>query len=77
MKRRFESSLARRLLPLSAAGVRAERAAGVRRGRGRQAMAEIRESGKPLDCLAFCAAIPRMLRQVENRNPLFAFSKKL
>ena len=45
--------------------------------RGRQAMAEIRESGKPFDCLALCAAIQRMLHQAENRQKLFAFSEKV
>jgi hypothetical protein len=40
-------------------------------------MAEIRESGKPFDCLAFCAAIQRMLHQAENRQKLFAFSEKV
>ena len=45
--------------------------------RGRQAMAEIRESGKPFDYLAFCGAIQRMLKVSENRPKLFAFSEKL
>jgi hypothetical protein len=40
-------------------------------------MAEIRESGKPFDYLAFCGAIQRMLKVSENRPKLFAFSEKL
>jgi hypothetical protein len=52
-----------RIEPRAPAGIRAERAAGVIRARDRQAMAEIRETGKPFDCVAFCGAIQRMLNE--------------
>ena len=35
----------------------------------RMAMAEIRESGRPFDCLAFCGAIQRMLRMGHPEDP--------
>ena len=44
--------------------------------RDRMAMAEIRESGKPFDCLAFCGAIQRMLDEGQKRPSFFGFSKK-
>jgi hypothetical protein len=38
------------------------------------AAAEIRESGKPFDCLAFCAAIQRMLHEVSPQPSFFELS---
>jgi hypothetical protein len=40
------------------------------------ATAEIRESGKPFDCLTFCGAIQRMLNEDRPARGLFEFSEK-
>jgi len=42
-----------------------------RRPRDRMAMAEIRDSGQPFDCVAFCGAIQRMLNRAFPQGILF------
>jgi hypothetical protein len=40
------------------------------------AMAEIRDSGQPFDCVAFCGAIQRMLNQASFQGCFFDVSEK-